>query len=102
MPTSSSAHPTLAKPLIEKASLTCTTARREARTTFQPGRVGGGRQGTLFGSAVGTAGDVNGDDYVDVIVGAPDYNNGTTKAGGAFVFYGSVLWTSDYAELGVD
>jgi hypothetical protein len=51
--------------------------------------VGGGQQGSRFGSAVGTAGDVNGDGFADVIVGAPEYKNGQTHAGAAFVFHGS-------------
>ncbi len=43
----------------------------------------------LFGIAVGTAGDVNGDAYADVIVGAP-YNDGNgADAGKAYVYYGS-------------
>ena len=36
-----------------------------------------------------TAGDVNGDGYADVIVGAPDYDNGQTDEGRAFVYLGS-------------
>ena len=36
-----------------------------------------------------TAGDVNGDGYADVIVGAPGYDNGQTDEGRAFVFLGS-------------
>ncbi|RPI32968.1 MAG: hypothetical protein EHM70_07495, partial [Chloroflexota bacterium] len=42
-----------------------------------------------FGSSVGTAGDVNGDGYADVIVGALDYDNGETDEGRAYVYYGS-------------
>ena len=42
-----------------------------------------------FGYAVGTAGDVNGDGYADVIVGAPSYDHGQTDEGRAFVWYGS-------------
>ena len=42
-----------------------------------------------FGYAVATAGDVNGDGYSDVIVGAPYYDNGETNEGRAFVFHGS-------------
>ncbi len=42
-----------------------------------------------FGWSVGTAGDVNGDGYSDVIVGANYYVNGQTNEGGAFLYYGS-------------
>ena len=35
------------------------------------------------------AGDVNGDGYADVIVGADSYDNGETGEGAAFVFLGS-------------
>jgi hypothetical protein len=43
-----------------------------------------------FGYSVGTAGDVNGDGYSDVIVGAPDYTNGQDGEGAAVVYHGSV------------
>jgi hypothetical protein len=43
----------------------------------------------LFSSAVGTAGDINGDGYADVIVGAPNWSNGSTSEGGAWVYLGS-------------
>ncbi len=42
-----------------------------------------------FGYSVATAGDVNGDGYSDVIIGALGYSNGETSEGGAFVYYGS-------------
>ena len=45
--------------------------------------------GAHFGYSVATAGDVNGDGYSDVIVGAPDYDNGQIDEGRAFVYYGS-------------
>ncbi|NTV46319.1 MAG: T9SS type A sorting domain-containing protein, partial [Chlorobiales bacterium] len=41
-----------------------------------------------FGYSVGTAGDVNGDGYSDVIVGAPYYDNGQIDEGASFVYYG--------------
>src|SRR5439155_1264922 len=45
--------------------------------------------GAQFGWSVATAGDVNGDGYSDVIVGAPYYDNPQTNAGRAFVYLGS-------------
>jgi hypothetical protein len=41
-----------------------------------------------FGAHVGTAGDVNGDGYSDVIVGAWGYTNGESAEGAAFVYLG--------------
>ncbi|MCB9422605.1 MAG: FG-GAP repeat protein [Ardenticatenaceae bacterium] len=45
--------------------------------------------GADFGTAVNTAGDVNHDGYDDIIVGAPNYDNGQEVGGAAFVYYGS-------------
>lgn len=45
--------------------------------------------GAQTGHSVNTAGDVNGDGYSDVVVGAPFYDNGQTDEGAAFVYYGS-------------
>ncbi|MCU0225909.1 MAG: integrin alpha [Acidobacteria bacterium] len=42
-----------------------------------------------FGYALASAGDVNGDGYGDVIVGAPNYDMGGTDAGMALVYYGN-------------
>ena len=55
---------------------------------------GSGQQGSSFGSAVSTAGDVNGDGYDDVIVGAEEYKvvfdlNGEPQSGAVFVYHGS-------------
>jgi hypothetical protein len=55
-----------------------------------------------FGTSVGSAGDVNGDGYDDVIVGAYSFENGQTNEGRAFVYYGSAAglnttsnWTAE-------
>jgi hypothetical protein len=70
-----------------------------------------GQDYAKYGYSVGTAGDVNDDGYSDVIVGAPDYDHGTTDGGRAYVYHGSATglstaadWTEesgqDYAEFG--
>jgi len=49
-----------------------------------------GNQGSaFFGASVATAGDVDGDGYSDVIVGAPGHDNGQTDEGRAYVYLGS-------------
>lgn len=45
--------------------------------------------GSDLGVAVDCAGDVNGDGFGDVIVGADFYDNGTTNEGAVFAFHGS-------------
>ena len=42
-----------------------------------------------YGFSVASAGDVNGDGYGDVIIGAPFFDNGETDEGRAYVYYGS-------------
>ena len=49
---------------------------------------------TIFGAAVSTAGDVNGDGYDDVIVGEPGYSNGEAQEGRAYVYHGSAIGLS--------
>ncbi len=45
--------------------------------------------GAAFGTGVSRAGDINGDGYGDIIVGALFYDNGETDEGAAFIYYGS-------------
>ena len=48
-----------------------------------------------LGNSVAGAGDVNGDGYADVIVGAHCYDAGQTDEGAAFVFLGSASGIAD-------
>jgi len=47
------------------------------------------QDGAEFGGAVAAAGDVNGDGFADIIIGAHKYNGGEDKEGRVFVYYGS-------------
>jgi len=50
---------------------------------------GDGQRGSHFGRSVAAAGDVNGDGFSDLIVGAPDASYGEAKEGAAYVYLGS-------------
>jgi hypothetical protein len=54
--------------------------------------------GASFGAALATAGDVNGDNFSDVIIGANLFDNGEVNEGGAFVYHGSVTSLGDTAN----
>jgi hypothetical protein len=58
----------------------------------------GEQESVSFGASAATAGDVNGDGYSDVVVGAPDYTNGQTNEGRACVYYGSASGLSASAN----
>jgi hypothetical protein len=69
----------------------------------------GNKAGASFGVSVGTAGDVNGDGYADVIVGAHTYSGDYTSEGRACVFYGSAAglataasWTAYGGQANAD
>ena len=49
----------------------------------------GGKAGTEFGYSVGTAGDINGDGYADVVIGAPRYRRNRILYGRALVYRGA-------------
>jgi hypothetical protein len=55
-------------------------------------------QDAYFGWSVGTAGDVNGDGYDDIIVGADSYTNDLYEEGKAFVYHGSASGLSTTAD----
>jgi hypothetical protein len=68
---------------------------------------GGSQGGAFFGYSVGTAGDVNGDGYADVVVGAFGYDNGESDEGRVFVYHGSATglattpaWTAESDQAG--
>lgn len=74
------------------------------------GTINLGQVGADFGLSVGSAGDINGDGYSDVIVGADHYTNVQNNEGGAFVYLGNlgsaagtrnnlVLYNSDLSTL---
>lgn len=52
-----------------------------------------------FGKAVCTAGDLNGDGYSDVVVGAPVASNGESQEGVVYVYYGSNTGISTVPSL---
>jgi len=49
--------------------------------------------GAAFGCSVASAGDVNGDGFSDVIVGANQYDDTNTNEGVAFIYYGNAAGT---------
>lgn len=49
----------------------------------------GDQAGATFGYSIDCAGDVNGDGYSDIIIGAPSSDNGEIDEGQAYVYYGS-------------
>ena len=79
-----------------------TTARRQGFDTLPRGPRESNQAVANFGVSVATAGDVNGDGFSDVIVGAHRYDNGQTDEGRAFVYHGSAAglattpaWTAE-------
>ena len=52
--------------------------------------VSGNSDGDWLGLSVGAAGDVNNDGYMDILIGAPNADNGGADSGAAYLFYGPV------------
>lgn len=65
-----------------------------------------GAPGSHFGTSASSAGDVNGDGYADIIIGAPDFGTpGLDSAGEALLWFGSPLGpgaTPDWAFRGTE
>ncbi|MBK9274958.1 MAG: FG-GAP repeat protein [Flavobacteriales bacterium] len=66
-----------------------------------------GAAGSLFGRRIASAGDVNGDGYGDVIIGAEEFTSGQTLEGAAYVHHGSAtgpspgaVWTVQSNQAG--
>ena len=58
----------------------------------------GEASGDYFGTSVASAGDVSGDGYPDVIVGAYGYTTGNANRGRAYIFYGGSGLISENAS----
>ncbi|HRE56330.1 MAG TPA: integrin alpha, partial [Candidatus Kapabacteria bacterium] len=55
------------------------------------------QMGAMFGHSVSGAGRLNGDQFHDVVIGAPGYDNGQTDEGAIFVYLGSGIGVSTTA-----
>ena len=60
-----------------------------------------------YGFAVAAAGDINGDGYADILIGAPGYSNGSSAEGRAFLYLGgapgpaiTAAWTTESNQSG--
>ncbi len=55
-----------------------------------------------IGNSVSGAGDVNGDGYSDIVIGAPNYDDGTADEGRAWVYYGHATGLSASPDVILD
>ena len=70
------------------AYLVTSSASGQIDLRYADARIYGLTAGDRFGASATHAGDVNGDGYADVLVGAPDSDLGATDAGAAYLFHG--------------
>ncbi|MFQ5451858.1 MAG: hypothetical protein ACE5E9_14630, partial [Nitrospinaceae bacterium] len=73
-------YPLVIDPLLTSTPDTLLQSNQPDPVGFKP---------AAFGGSVSNAGDVNGDGFADVIVGAPGWDGGDPHEGAAFVFLGS-------------
>ncbi len=81
----------LSRPALIAASVFVPAALASAQESVAAWTATSSQAQSQFGAAAANAGDVNGDGYADIVVGAPNYSNGQTEEGGAFLYLGSAL-----------
>ncbi len=77
------------------AALVPGSATRAMGPLAPTARIYGEVDGDLLGDAVGHAGDINGDDLDEVLVGAYAEDTGASAAGAAYLFYGPLTGNMD-------
>jgi hypothetical protein len=89
----SAEYPVTVDPLLTAAAWTAESNQASAR----------------FGTSVATAGDVNGDGFSDVVVGASAFDNGERNEGRTFLYLGSATglsltpaWTAESNQAGAE
>jgi len=74
---------------IDDSGAVCAVEADSLLSIFPSWTAEGDQVGAWFSHSVASAGDVNGDGFDDVVVGAPCYDNGETDEGCAFQYLGS-------------
>ncbi len=87
-------------PWRTKGAPSCITDRRRDSRLAPSWTSEGNQTGAFYGWSVNTAGDVDGDGYCDVIVGALTYDNGEANEGRAFVYGGSPVGLGSHSRGG--
>ena len=63
---------------------------RASGTNTDPRELNGYEDYCSFGQSVASAGDVNGDGFSDIIIGASGFDSGQPNSGAAYIYYGSL------------